>query len=89
MVEALQHISAIITNLNLDLISIRPHKEEIIVDQAKAILFDVDFIGTYGNVFRFMQALEKLPILILIDSANLKRADKGMVAVSAVLSIYY
>ncbi len=88
-IEALQHISKIISSLDLDLVSIKPHPEEVAVGAAKAILFDVDFSGSYNNVYKFMQALEKLPILILVDSIDLKRADKGDISVFMILSVYY
>ena len=88
-IEALQLISKSIATLDLDLVSIRPHPEEVIVETARAILFDVTFIGSYNSIYKFMDELEKLPILILIDSIELKRADKGAVSTSIVLSVYY
>lgn len=88
-IEALKYLSSVISESKLDLISIKPRPEEVIVSSAKAILFDIELIGSYNDVYGFMRHLEKLPILILIDSANLKRGDKSLVVMSVVLSVYY
>ena len=87
--EALKYVSQAISRLNLDLISIRPRTEVVDVGAAKAIFFDINFIGYYNDIYRFMQTLENLPILILVDSMEMKKADKAQVNVTMVLSVYY
>ncbi|MBI5701652.1 type II secretion system protein M [Candidatus Saganbacteria bacterium] len=89
IVEALKHLSPVITRLKLDLVSMRPRNEEMKIDSANAINFDIEFKASYNNVYKFLKALESLPILILVDSIDLKRIGRGIVAAKFILSVYY
>ncbi|OGC07593.1 hypothetical protein A2230_02235 [candidate division WOR-1 bacterium RIFOXYA2_FULL_36_21] len=88
-IEALQYISHSMSKLNIDLVSIRPRTQEVPVDFAKAIFFDIHFIGSYKNIYSFMEEISDLPILILVDSMIMKKSENADVEVSMVLSVYY
>lgn len=86
---ALHHISREVAKLKLNLQSIRPRLEEIPVDSAKSVFFDLSFTGKYNDIYKFMAALEKLPILILVDSLEMNGTGSSELRVNMVLSIYY
>lgn len=86
---ALRYISQTASKLNLDLVSIKPLNEEKTVQSVKVIYFNVDFSGRYMNIYKFHKALEKLPILMLVDRIEMVRGDKADVRASILLSIYY
>jgi Tfp pilus assembly protein PilO len=89
VVEALQYISREVSKLKLNMMSVRPRLEEKAVDSAKAVFMDLTFVGNYNTIYRFMSALEKLPILILVDSMDMTKSGSVDVKVNMVLSIYY
>jgi Tfp pilus assembly protein PilO len=88
-IEALKYISSAVSKLNIDLTSIRPRLSEVTVGSAKSIFFDLNFVGKYNDIYRFMQVLENLPILILVDSMDMSNSGVGLVRVIMVLSVYY
>lgn len=88
-IEALRYISSTISKLDLDLLSIKPHMEEKSVGSAKVIFIDMTFLGKYNTVYRFMQAFEMLPILILVDSMTMTKSGSELLRVSMVVSVYY
>ena len=90
VIEALNYIAKEVSRLNLNLLSIRPRLTEQAVDSAKVIFIDLTFLTRYNTIYKFMQALEKLPILILVDSMTMSRGvEGGDLSVSIVLSVYY
>ena len=89
VIEALQHISREVSKLKLAMSSIRPRLEEKAVESARAVFIDLAFTGNYNTVYRFMSALEKLPVLILVDSMDMTKSEAADVNVTMVLSIYY
>ncbi len=89
VIEALQHISLEVSKLKLNMLSIRPRLEEKNVDSAKAVFMDIAFTGRYNVIYKFMSALEKLPILIMVDSMSMKKTETSEINVNMVLSIYY
>jgi len=89
VVEALQHISREVSKLKLNMLSIRPRLTEKAVDSANAVFMDLTFVGSYNTIYKFMSALEKLPILILVDSMDMTKSGSVDVKVNMVLSIYY
>jgi len=90
VIEALTYISREVSKLKLNLLSIRPRLQERVVDSAKAIYIDLTFVSKYNDIYKFMQALEKLPILILVDSMSMsKGAEARELNISLVLSVYY
>lgn len=89
VIDALQHISREVSKLKLVMSSIHPRLEEKAVESAKAVFIDLAFTGNYNTVYRFMSALEKLPILILVDSMDMTKSGPTDVNVNMVLSIYY
>ncbi len=88
-IEAIKYLSDSFNKNGIDLVSIKPRPEEIVVDAAKAIYFDIEFVGTYPSIYRFIKEIDKLPILILVDSIKFKKGDKGKITASMVLSTYY
>ena len=88
-IEALRYISYSLSKLKLDLVSIKPRTQEIPVDFAKAIFFDINFTGQYKDIYGFMKELGDLPILILVDSMNMVQGEPLQVEVLLVLSVYY
>lgn len=88
-IDAIKYIAGSISSLGLDLVSIKPKGGEVAVGSAKAIFFEIDFVGSYNRAYRFMGELSRLPILILVDSMTMNSSGKGDVRVSIVLSVYY
>jgi Tfp pilus assembly protein PilO len=90
VIDALQYISREVSKLRLNMLSIRPRMEERTVDLAKAVFIDLSFSGRYNDIYKFMSALEKLPILILVDSMEMTKSKTGSdVKVTMILSVYY
>jgi len=87
-IEALRYIAQAVSNLDVDLVSIRPQNESS-AGSAKTILFNIELYGSYNNIYKFMKTLSDLPILILIDSMNMVRGENSKVNVSLTLSVYY
>lgn len=88
-VEALKYLSSAITQLDIELISMHPKNEAVKVESANAVYFDLELLGSYNNIYKFLKALEALPILILVDSIDLNRADKDKISAKFMLSVYY
>lgn len=89
VIEALNYISSTISKLDLTLLSIRPRLTEQAVGSAKVIFIDLSFSAGYNKIYQFMGALEKLPILILVDSMTMSRGSGQNLSVSMVVSVYY
>ncbi len=89
VIDALQYISKEVSKLQLNLLFIRPRLEERVVDSAKAVFIDLTFTGRYNDIYKFMAALEKLPILILVDSMDMSKTQGPNINVNMVLSVYY
>jgi len=53
------------------------------------IFIDMTFLGRYNTVYRFMQAFEMLPILIMVDSMTMSETDSNLLKISMVVSVYY
>lgn len=87
--EALKYITAEISKLDLKLITLRPRVEERVVGSAKAIYFDLTFTGKYNTIYKYMQSLSKLPILILVDSLTMTKSEGPNLSVTMVVSVYY
>ena len=88
-IEALRYISSTISNLDIDLLSIRPRPEEKSMGSAKVVFIDMTILGRYNTVYRFMQAFEMLPILIMVDSMTMSKTDSNLLKISMVVSVYY
>lgn len=88
-IEALKYITEQISKLNLKLLTLKPQGEERAVGSAKAIYFDLTFSGRYNVIYKFMQALSKLPILILVDSLTMTKSETSDLNVTMVVSVYY
>jgi Tfp pilus assembly protein PilO len=88
-IEALKYLTAEISKLQLKLLTLRPRGEERAVGSAKAIYFDLTFSGKYNTIYKFMQALDKLPILILVDSLTMSKGEGPGLNVAMVVSVYY
>jgi len=89
VIDALNYISKTISKLDLTLLSIRPRLTEQSVGSAKVIFIDLAFSAGYNKIYQFMGALEKLPILILVDSMTMSRGSGQNLSVSMVVSVYY
>ncbi|KAF0134139.1 MAG: hypothetical protein FD145_895 [Candidatus Saganbacteria bacterium] len=89
VIEALGYLSGEISKSKLTMLSIRPKLNEQNVDSAKAVFMDLILSGRYNEIYKFMSALEKLPILILVDSLVMNRADSPKININIVLSVYY
>ncbi|HTY13796.1 MAG TPA: type 4a pilus biogenesis protein PilO [Candidatus Omnitrophota bacterium] len=89
VIDALQYISKEVGKVKLNMKYIRPRLEERVVDSAKAVFIDLTFTGRYNEIYKFMSALEKLPILILVDSMDMIRGEDADITVNMVLSVYY
>ncbi|MFA4967521.1 MAG: type II secretion system protein GspM [Candidatus Margulisiibacteriota bacterium] len=89
VIAALQYISKEVSKLKLNLQSIRPRLEEKQVDLANTVFFDITFSGRYNEIYKFLSALERLPILILVDSMEISGTDTSDVRVNMILSVYY
>lgn len=87
--EALKYITGEISKLDLKLLTLRPRAEERAVGSAKAIYFDLTFTGKYNTIYKYMQALSKLPILILVDSLTMSKSEGPDLSVTMVVSVYY
>ena len=88
-IEALKYITAEISKLDLKLLTLRPRGEERAVGSAKAIFFDLTFSGKYNTIYKFMQAVSRLPILILVDSLTMTKGEGPDLGVTMVVSVYY
>ena len=88
-IEALRYISLAVSKMDLDLLSIKPRMAEKSIGSAKVIYIDMTFLGRYNTVYRFMQAFEMLPILILVDSMTMSKTSSKLLRVSMVVSVYY
>jgi len=89
ILEALHYIAKEISRLDLNLLSIRPRHEERTVDLAKVVFLELTFTGKYNLIYKFMEALEKLPILIMVDSMAISRGSDSQLSVNMVLAVYY
>lgn len=89
ILEALHYLAKEISRLDLNLLSIRPRNEERTVDLAKVVFLELTFTGKYNPIYKFMSALEKLPILIMVDSMTMSRGSDAQLSVNMLLAVYY
>ena len=89
VMAALCYISREVSKLKLNMQSLRPRLEEVQADPVKAVFFDLAFTVKYNEIYKFLAALEKLPILILVDSIQMSGTGSSDLRVNMVLSVYY
>lgn len=89
IIEALKYIAKASQDLKIDIIMIKPRQEEKTVNLVKVVFLEVNLIGAYNDLYKLILTLEKLPILILVDSVNMQRGDIHKVNANMVLSVYY
>jgi hypothetical protein len=90
VVEAIHYLSQEISRLKLDLKNIIPRSGEIGALAAKAAIIDLKLVGDYNSIYRFLYAIERLPIFVSPGSLVLVRLPNST-KVSAALSlrVYY
>lgn len=89
VMEALRYLSMLVSQEDLELSSIQPSTAEKMVDSAKAVVIELKLRGSYQQLYRFLQAMEKLPILIISDHISINRVGNGIIDIVLSLSVYY
>lgn len=88
-IEVISYLSENISNLGLDLVSMKPEYTERTVKQAKAMNFDLIIEGSYNGIYNLLKALEKSPNLLTVDSFKMTRKNGNTVTSSIKVAAYY
>lgn len=87
--EVITFLADNITDLKLNLISLKPFYETPALQQAKKMTFDIILEGTYNQLYKFVNAIEMAPNLLVIDAFKLARKDSQEIKASISFSSYY
>ncbi|WP_028841852.1 type 4a pilus biogenesis protein PilO [Thermodesulfobacterium hveragerdense] len=73
----LQKIAELAKKNNLDLALFKPEKEEL-KDYYKIIPITVELVGDFSNMINFLNEIQKLPRLVVINELEFKVKDKRL-----------
>ncbi len=87
--EVITFLADNITDLKINLISLKPFYDTPALQQAKKMTFDIIVEGTYNQLYKFVNAIEMAPSLLVIDTFKLVRKDDREIKASISFSSYY